>query len=78
MIAVVEVRTVRTRIDREVRLNHRNIRELLEQQGLDIPTNARITIDVPGGGDWSNTSLDVDDANPVVITWSETQEESNV
>jgi len=36
---------------------------------LDIPPNAEIKFLVPGGGDWSNTAIDVDDENPVWVEW---------
>jgi predicted ATP-dependent serine protease len=35
------------------------------------PRNADIFVQVPGGGDWSNTSLDISDENPVVVSWEE-------
>lgn len=41
---------------------------------LGVPQDARVVFDVPGGGDWSNTSLDVDEDNPVYVRWKEESE----
>lgn len=38
---------------------------------LQIPSDADVTIRVPGGGDWSGELLDVNSENPVVIKWEE-------
>lgn len=35
------------------------------------PENASVTFHVPGGGDWSNRDVDVDDFNHVKLSWSE-------
>ena len=34
-----------------------------------IPANATISFHVPGGGDWSHMSIDIDDENPVYVEW---------
>jgi hypothetical protein len=34
---------------------------LLRQAGHNVPDNAGIFVRVPGGGDWSNCPLDIDD-----------------
>lgn len=36
---------------------------LLRQAGVDLPYNAGIFMQIPGGGNWSNTPLDIDDAH---------------
>lgn len=36
---------------------------------VSIPRSAEVTVHVPGGGDWSNTDLTIDNDLPVVITW---------
>lgn len=46
----------------------------LRQAGLKVPYEAAVRFNVPDGGDWSNTSIDVDAENPVEIQWVETQE----
>ncbi|UFK26730.1 hypothetical protein [Roseobacter phage RDJL6] len=38
---------------------------------LGIPNNARITVAVPGGGDWSNMDLDLDAGHTLDISWEE-------
>ena len=37
--------------------------------GLPIPDDADVCIRIPGGGDWSNELLDVNDDHPVTIDW---------
>ena len=32
---------------------------------------------IPGGGDWSNCSFDIDSDNPIVVTWTETETEED-
>lgn len=44
-------------------------------QMLNIPDSAEVEFYVPGGADWSNTSIEIDDENPVIVTW--TEEESS-
>lgn len=48
------VRTVRER--REMNLTGADLRK-----ALGLSDKVRITVHVPGGGDWSNTDLDLDD-----------------
>lgn len=45
--------------------------EVLREKGYEIPPNAEVYVQVPGGGDWSNTSLDVDKECPVFVRWQE-------
>jgi len=45
---------------------------LLRDDGQAIPkAGVSVTVRVPGGGDWSNTSLDIDDDTPIEITFTE-------
>lgn len=62
-----------TRVTRDYRLelSGEQLRAMLPD---DIPVNAEIYIQIPGGGDWSNTSLDITIENPVVITWKTVEE----
>jgi len=55
----------------ELRLSGEGIRGLLIHMGLIIPERAevRIYFEVPGGGDWSNTTIDIDDKRPVTVEW---------
>jgi len=68
---VVSATTVRTETTKRVELGFTQIRRLLEREGVQLPAGAKITVTVPGGGDWSNTELDIDDRTPVVVSWTE-------
>lgn len=37
---------------------------------LNIPDDAKIFVKVPGGGDWSNTNLNIDDDTPLIVEWT--------
>lgn len=37
-----------------------------------LPKDARVEVKVPGGGDWSNTDLSLDDC-PVVVSYTVTE-----
>lgn len=61
----------------EIKLKASDIRDLVRKQmateGLDpagLPDHAEVTVMVPGGGDWSNTALDIDEHN-VFVRWTE-------
>ena len=58
-------------------LEYSDIIALVRRAVPDAPANAEITITVyvPGGGDWSNTDLDVEE-HPLefVCTWASTSE----
>ena len=59
---------------RKISLNGKDIIELLNDPPLDgviVPVNASVTFEVPGGGNWSGTDLDIDDDYPVVVEWTE-------
>lgn len=63
-----------TRVTHELQLDKMKLIELL-RPALDFGntpiSDISITVRVPGGGDWSNTSLDLGD-HPVEIVWTET------
>lgn len=66
-------KTITTRTVNQVKIGRAELLCALAHAGYtDIPADARVEFDVPGGGDWSNTSIDIDDQNPLVITWEET------
>lgn len=64
----------RTQVSRKtthrISLSGSDIYHLLREHGLDVPDNASVVFCVPGGGDWSNVALDVDEENPVEVTWT--------
>lgn len=46
--------------------------QLFHRAGMkEIPANAEITIQVPGGGDWSNEELSINSDVPIVVKWKE-------
>lgn len=47
------------------------LREWLEQE--NIPAHASFSVRVPGGGDWSNTDLDIEDAD-FTVHWIKREE----
>jgi hypothetical protein len=74
----MEIKTdVRTRVRKEhrVELTGKHLRDLLRASGLDIPTDAVVIVHVPGGGDWSNTDLEVSPGTPIVVRWVEEADE---
>lgn len=38
----------------------------IREAGIDVPDNAQVTFQVPGGGDYSNCEVDLDDEEQVV------------
>ena len=49
----------------------------LEAEGMpDLPRDAKLFVLVPGGGDWSNTSLDLDEY-PIHVEWTIIEEEDD-
>jgi len=63
-LTTTEVTTVKTTV---VTITAQDIRE-----AFGLPSRADVTLRVPGGGDWSNTNLDLCD-HPVKARWSETE-----
>ena len=72
-------RTVTT-TSHELKLTGKELIALVNQEfkaqgateGL-LPADADVVVWVPGGGNWSNTDLDINE-NPVTITWTERTE----
>lgn len=73
---MISNKTVRvTRIEKyEAELNGVDIVELLRKAGHNIPEGATVYFAVPGGGDWSNTSIDITTEHPLRIEWKITEE----
>lgn len=40
------------------------------RKALRLPPNSTVFVRVPGGGDWSNTDLDVTTDTPIVAEWT--------
>jgi hypothetical protein len=45
------------------------------RKALGLPDNARVFFDVPGGGDWSNERIDLDDHHRLYVTYTEVMED---
>jgi len=43
----------------------------LRALGLNIPDSATLYFSVPGGGDWSNTTINICEENPISVEWFE-------
>jgi len=61
------VKTIR---HHRVELAREDLLRLLAGDGVTVDRAAQIFVQVPGGGDWSGTDLEVSDGRPVVITWT--------
>lgn len=68
---VIQTKSVVTTTKRSITLDRKAIRALMAMAHNDIPETADIYVQIPGGGDWSNTALDIDAENPVTIEWTE-------
>lgn len=62
-------KTTDTSVVVELSIDDKAITKLLELAGHIIPKNAYIYIEVPGGGDWSNTDLKICKHYPVRVRW---------
>jgi len=58
-----------TNTTHKVTLGREEIIEFLRSKGKYVTDDARVYIPVPGGGDWSNTNLDLDQDSQVEVTW---------
>ena len=70
-------RTTRTERRVTLRMTAEELLSLLRRDGQAIPkSGVDVTVRVPGGGDWSNTDIDVDSENPIKITFTEIESSS--
>lgn len=69
---------VHRRIETRTRLTIDNqwILRKLREDNPNIPTDAEITFRVPGGGDWSNMDVDIDQRNPIQVAFKEIVDET--
>lgn len=63
----------------EMQLDGNELRAIINQelaaQGIDrIPDTTKIEFFVPGGGDWSSTSIDITKEHPIHISWTTVEE----
>lgn len=64
----------RTTIIDEYRLEvgRAELRQALRAIGHDVPGCFQAYVRVPGGGDWSNTNLEIGEEVNVIVEWTET------
>lgn len=48
---------------------------LKRKESVPVNDSVSVTITVPGGGDWSNQVLDINEVGGIVVKWTETSEE---
>ena len=64
---MAEVQTTRTeRTESRLELDGDTLKRL-----LGLPQHAEVTVTVPGGGDWSNTTLTIGPDATVDVVWTE-------
>ena len=68
-VTMKEIKKTDRTVSRYFELDNSDIFEYLLSKNKDIPANAAffVHVDVPGGGDWSNTELKVDAETPVKL-----------
>lgn len=60
----------RTTRRHEMSLSRESLIKALQVCGVEVPKDASVTFTVPGGGDWSNCTIDVDREHPINIEWT--------
>ena len=58
-MATAKTRTTAIKKRTDILLNREDITAYLKTLGYDVPSDAEIVVPVPGGGDWSNTDLEL-------------------
>lgn len=72
----IETKKMRTE-QTKMRFNGQEIIAALRAHGFRVPHTARVSVRVPGGGDYSNMTLDIDQNTPVVVEFELTEEETD-
>lgn len=54
-----------------VELDYDDLVELMKAKGLQINGDAKFFVKVPGGGDWSNQDLLIDNDVPLLVQWTD-------
>lgn len=57
-----------------LQLTSKDIVGLLQRAGYCVPDSATVVFDVPGGADWSNTTIDISAEHPIGVNWSDTKQ----
>lgn len=50
----------------ELKVDRRAILDMLQAHGFQVPDSATVSIHVPGGGDWSDTELFLDEPEQAI------------
>lgn len=64
--ATVTGSTIREALNQELKANGSIVR---------IPADATVEFHVPGGADWSDTEIKIDDQHPIHISWETVEED---
>lgn len=73
MVKTKETTTVRMLKTHEHEISGECLRHMLSGLlGKPVPSDAKITVHVPGGGDYSHSDLDINE-HPITVTWSTTE-----
>lgn len=74
MTKILETRTVE--VKKSVEISGQQLVDMLREEGIEIPegTSVQVFVNVPGGGDYSNCLLDIDEECPITATWTERSE----
>lgn len=68
-----------TTVETTIELSNRDLARLLtgyiESWGFSIEHIQRVFVKIPGGGDWSNTDLDIDLQCPLIIVFKKENKE---
>lgn len=68
---IIATKTTRSH---RIKITGNIILEYLKLQIPNIPDNAEVYFEVPSGGDWSGMKVDINDDNPVVVIFHESEE----
>lgn len=61
---------VSTTTTREIIIEKADLLRLLSSAGYDIPSSAYVFVEVPGGGDYSSTDLELIGSRGVKVRWT--------
>lgn len=65
------IKTINTVTRIKLEITRWDLLNMVRKAGHVIPDDALVEFYVPGGGDWSNTAIDIDESNPISISWRE-------
>jgi len=63
------------KVEKELKLTDYDILNLLHKAGVEVPDDCEVVFTTPGGGDWSNTDIDIDAEYPITVRWVEKQDD---